>query len=112
MMLLLRWIVNALALIGIAYLVPNIQVESFYTALITALVLGILNAIVRPILTLLTLPITIMTLGLSTLFINALLFWFVSTFIKGFEVNGFVAAFTGAIIMWLVSLVSGFFLKR
>ncbi len=111
-MLLLRWIVNALALIGIAYLVPNIQVESFYTALITALVLGILNAIVRPILTLLTLPITIMTLGLSTLFINALLFWFVSTFIKGFEVNGFVAAFTGAIIMWLVSLVSGFFLKR
>ena len=111
-MLLLRWIVNAIALIGIAYLVPNIQVESFYTALITALVLGILNAIVRPILTLLTLPITIMTLGLSTLFINALLFWFVSTFIKGFEVNGFVAAFTGAIIMWLVSLVSGFFLKR
>jgi putative membrane protein len=111
-MLLLRWIINALALIGIAYLVPNIEVQSFYTALITALILGILNAVVRPILTLLTLPITIMTLGLSTLFINALLFWFVSTFIEGFVVNGFLAAFTGAVIMWLVSLVTGFFLKR
>ena len=112
MHLLLRWLINAGALLLAAYLVPGIVVDGFYTALVVALVLGIMNALVRPILIFLTLPINILTLGLFTLIINAVLFWFVSTVVKGFEVRGFTAAFWGALIVWAVSWLSNSVLKN
>ena len=111
-MILIRLFINAIALIGISYYVPNIEVESFYIALITAIILGILNAVLRPILTILTLPITILTLGLFALVINAVIFWFVSTFVQGFTVEGFSAALIGSLIMTLVSLASNMLFKR
>lgn len=108
MSLLLRWLLNALTLLAIAYYLPGVAVSGFYAALITALVLGLVNAVIRPILVLLTLPINILTLGLFTLVINGLLFWFVSTIVKGFTVAGFWPAFFGALILSIVSwIISG-----
>ena len=112
MRLLLRWVINAATLLGIAYYLPGIEVGGFYAALITALVLGLVNAIIRPLLLILTLPINILTLGLFTFVVNALMFWFVSTVVQGFEVAGFMAAFWGALILTLVSWVTGWFLKK
>lgn len=111
MHLLLRWLINALAILGIAYYVPGISVSSFYAALIAALVLGIINALLRPILIILTLPVNILTLGLFTLVINALLFWLTSSIVKGFTVTDFKAAFIGALIMWLVSWLTNWLFK-
>jgi len=105
-MFLLRWFTNALLVILVTYVVPGIAVESFWTALLVALVLGILNAIVRPILVILTLPITLLTLGLFTLVINGALFWLVSTVVKGFNVDGFWAAFLGAAVLWVFSFIT------
>jgi putative membrane protein len=103
MQLLIRLLVNALAILLVAYFVPGVAVSSFLTALVVALVLGLLNVIIKPILVILTLPINILTLGLFTLVINALLFWFASTFISGFSVSGFAAAFFGALIVSAVN---------
>jgi putative membrane protein len=111
MFFILRLVINALIIIGIAYLVPGITVSSFYTALLVAVILGLVNAILRPILILLTLPVNILTLGLFTLVINALLFWLVSTIIKGFTVDGFMPAFWGALLLWLGSWVTNGFVK-
>jgi len=111
-MLILRWIINALIIILVAALVPGISISGIYAALIVALVLGFVNTIIRPLFILLTLPINILSLGLFTLVINALLFWFVASFIKGFEVSGFLAAFLGALILSITSsLVSSFLHK-
>jgi putative membrane protein len=103
MRLILRWIINAAALFVLPYLFSSIQVKDFYVALIVALLLGLINAVIRPILILLTLPVTILTLGLFILVINALLFWFVASFVEGFDVGGFWSAFWGAIAYSLVS---------
>ncbi|HYC47360.1 MAG TPA: phage holin family protein [Burkholderiales bacterium] len=103
MRILLVWLINALALIAVAYLVPAISVSSFWAALVAALVLGLVNAVIRPVLILLTLPATVLTLGLFILVINGLLFWFVGSFIEGFEVRGFWAGFFGAILFSVVS---------
>jgi len=103
MNLLLRWVINALALLVLPYLFDSIRVESFYAALITALVLGLVNALIRPILIVLTLPINILTLGLFTFVINGLLFWFVASFVKGFSVAGFWPAVGGAIVYSVIS---------
>ena len=103
--LLLRWLINAAALLALPYLFDAIRVESFYTALIVALVLGLVNALVRPVLVLLTLPVTILTLGFFILVINALLFWFVASFIEGFTVTGFWTAFFGALVYALISWI-------
>ena len=89
MRLIISWIINALALLALPYIFDSIRVDSFYTALITALVLGLVNALIRPVLILLTLPINILMLGLFTFVINGLLFWFVASFVKGFLVAGF-----------------------
>lgn len=105
-MLILRWLLNATALLIVSSLVQGFAVESFYTALIAALILGLVNAVIRPILLLLTLPITILTLGLFTFVINALMILLVSTIVKGFVVDGFGPAFIAAIILWLISLVT------
>ena len=101
--LIIVWLINALALLALPYLVPSVQVDSIYTALVAALVLGLVNTLIRPILVLLTLPVTLVTLGLFVFVINALLFWFVASFVKGFTVGGFWSAFFGAIVYALVS---------
>ncbi len=106
MMLLLRWCINALLVLLVAYVVPGIHVASFWNALWVALAFGVINAVVRPILLILTLPISLITLGLFTLVLNAALFWFVSTVVKGFTVDSFLAAFVGSLILWLVSFVT------
>ena len=103
MHLLLRLILNAGALMLVAYVVPGIVVDGFWVALIAAVILGIANALIRPVLIILTLPITILTLGLFTLVINGLLLWLVSSFIEGFSIEGFWAAVLGAFVLWIVS---------
>jgi putative membrane protein len=103
MRLIIRWIINALALFALPYIFTSIHVASFYVALITALVLGLVNALIRPLLILLTLPVTILTLGLFILVINGLLFWFVGSFVQGFVVAGFWPAFWGAIVYSIIS---------
>ena len=106
MSIIIRWIINALALMLVAYILPNIELEGFYIALVTALILGLINAVIRPFLLLITLPINILTLGLFTFVLNALLFWFVASFIDGFEVAGFWAAFFGALIFSIISAIA------
>jgi putative membrane protein len=103
MRILLVWLVNAIALIAVAYLMPSISVSSFTSALIAALVLGLVNAVIRPVLVLLTLPVTVITLGLFILVINALLFWFVGSILEGFHVQGFWGALVGSILFSIVS---------
>ena len=106
-----RLLITALALLLAAYLVPDIVVDSLYIALIAALILGLLNAVVRPILFVLTLPITIVTLGLFIFVLNALLFWFVASFVEGFAVNGFWAALFGSVIVSVVSTIGNKFIN-
>ena len=112
MKLLLRWLINALTLLAIAYYLPGIEVAGFYAALVTALVLGLVNALIKPLFIFFTLPINILTLGLFTFVINALLFWFVSTIVEGFEVAGFWAAFSGALALTIVSWIVSMFFKK
>jgi putative membrane protein len=102
-MLLLVWILNAVALLIVAYILPGITVASFGSALIAALVLGLLNTVIKPLLILLTLPLTIVTLGLFLLVLNALVFWFAGSVLKGFQVDGFWWAVIGAIVYSIVS---------
>ncbi len=101
--LLLVWLINALALLALPYVVPSVQVDSFATALVAALVLGFVNTLIRPLVVLLTLPATVVTLGLFIFVINGLMFWFVASFVKGFSVAGFWSAFFGAIVYALIS---------
>ena len=108
--LIARWILNAAALLLVAYLYPGVQVETFTAAVIAALVLGLVNAIVRPILVLLTLPVTVITLGLFLFVINALLFWLVAEIVPGFRVTGFVDALVGSILFSLITLVTSWLL--
>ena len=108
--LLVRWILNAAALLLVAYLYPGVSVESFFAAAIAALVLGLINAVVRPILVILTLPATILTLGLFIFVINALLFWFVAEIVHGFRVTGFGAALLGSILYSIFTLLTSWLL--
>jgi putative membrane protein len=110
MPLILRWIINAVALLLVAYLYPGVQVEGFLAALIAALVLGLINAVVRPILVILTLPVTIITLGLFIFVINALLFWLMAEIVPGIRVTGFAAALVGSILYSLITLVTSWLL--
>lgn len=103
MTIIAKWFISALSLLAAAYLVPGISVSSFYIALIVALFLGIVNAIIRPLLVILTLPINVITLGLFIFVINGFLFWFLSTFIKGFYVEGLGVAIIGALIVSVFS---------
>ena len=99
-----RWIVNAVALVLIAYFVPGIELSGWYAAFLVALVLGIINVVLKPIVVFFTLPLNILTLGLFTLVINGLLFWLAGTIVKGFEVSGFGVAFLGALLMSLINI--------
>lgn len=106
MKLILRLLINALALMVAPYFLSGISVSSFYAALITALFIGLINAIIRPILLVLTLPINIITLGLFTFIINGLMILFVSSFVKGFAVSGLWTAILLSLWLWLVSWIS------
>jgi putative membrane protein len=108
--LLARWIVNAAALMLVAYLYPGVSVDSFPAALLAALVLGLVNAVVRPILVILTLPVTLLTLGLFIFVINALLFWLVAEVVGGFHVGGFGAALLGSILYSVITLLTSWLL--
>lgn len=103
MRLLLTWIINAAALLALKYIMPSITVDSFVTALIVAVVLGFINTLIRPLFILLTLPVTILTLGLFIFVINGLLFWAVGNFVPGFHVDGFWAGVFGAIVYSIIS---------
>lgn len=108
MRLVLRWALNAVALMLLPQLIAGLRVDSYTAALVTALLLGLINALIRPILILVTLPITVLTLGLFTLVINALLFWAVAGLVAGVHVADFWAAFWAALLYslltWLVNL--------
>jgi putative membrane protein len=108
--LLARWILNAAALLLVAYIYPAVHVESFFSALVAALVLGLVNAVIRPLLIILTLPVTLLTLGLFLFVINALLFWLVAEVVQGFTVTGFIGALIGSILYSLVTLVTSWVL--
>lgn len=99
----LRWFLNALALLFTAWLIPGLEVNGILAALVAALVLGIVNAVIRPLVLFFTLPLNILTLGLFTLVINAMMLLIVNAVVEGFKVSGFVAAFFGSIILTLVS---------
>jgi putative membrane protein len=108
----LAWLVNTAALIAVAYLMPSITVSSFTAALIAALVLGLVNAIVRPVLVLLTLPVTILSLGLFIFVLNGLLFWMVASWLEGFHVGGFWSGVLGAILFSIVSWLLSALVQR
>ncbi|MFA5841829.1 MAG: phage holin family protein [Candidatus Paceibacterota bacterium] len=105
MRLLLKWVLAAFAILAAAYLVPGIHVASLITALIVALVLGVLSITIKPVVKLITLPINLLTLGLFSLVVNALFFWLVGTVIKGFTVDGFVAAFLGSLVVSVINFI-------
>jgi len=102
--ILAKWVVSAITIFLVARLVPGFRVDSFTTALIVALVLGLINAIIKPVIMILTLPINILTLGIFTFVINAFLLILVSKLIQRFAISGFIPAFIGAILIWLIGL--------
>jgi len=102
--------VNAAALLAVAYIYPGVHVESFFAAAVAALALGLVNAVVRPLLVILTLPVTLLTLGLFLFVINALLFWLVAEIVQGFAVTGFMGALVGSILYSLITLVTSWLL--
>jgi len=105
MRLLLIWFLNALALLTVAYVLPGIIVDGFTGALVAALILGLINMLLRPLLILFTLPVTVITFGLFILIINGLLFWFAGSVLKGFEVSGFWVGVLGALLYSIISSV-------
>jgi len=105
MRLILIWCCNALALLAVAYLLPGVRVDGLGSALIAALVLGLINTLIRPLLILLTLPVTVLSLGLFILVINGLLFWFAGSMLRGFEVSGFWVGMMGALLYSIISYV-------
>ncbi len=105
----IHWFLSALAVMITAYLLPGIVVQSFFVALVVAVVLGFFNTILRPILLVLTLPINILTLGFFTLVINAALVVLTSAVVPGFQVSGFWTAVFFSLILWLVNSVLNVF---
>lgn len=112
MRLLLCWLVNALSLVIIAYLFPGIEISNFGVALIVAVILALINVFIRPIIILITLPINILTLGLFTLVINGLLFWFAASFIEGFFIAGFWSALFGALVFSIISSLMSYLVLK
>ena len=102
---LVRWFLLAAALLLVAHLYPGVSVSSFTSALIAAFVLGLLNTLVRPLLVLLTLPVTVLTLGLFLFVINALMFWSAAELLAGLSVTGFTAALIGSVLYSLCGMV-------
>ena len=105
MKLIAKWLLSAAALLLVAHLYQGVEVRSFSSALLAAFVIGLLNSIVRPVLVVLTLPVTLVTLGLFLFVINALMFWAASEMLPSFQVTGFGAALLGSLIYSLLGIV-------
>ena len=105
MRLILIWCCNALALLAVAYLLPGVRVDGFGSALIAALVLGLINTLIRPLLIMLTLPVTVLSMGLFIIVINGLLFWLAGSLLRGFNVSGFGVGMLGALLYSIISYV-------
>jgi putative membrane protein len=103
MRLLITWLINALALLALPYLMHSVTVSDFGTALVAALFLGLVNTLIRPVLVLLTLPVTLVSMGLFVFVINAFLFWLVAQVVEGFHVASFGSAFLAAILYSIIS---------
>ncbi len=112
MKIIVRWLLLAAALLLVAYLYPGVAVKSFGSAMIAAFVLGLLNTLLRPILVLLTLPVTVITLGLFLFVINALMFYFAASMLEGFQVAGFGAALIGSLLYSLCGMVIDVAMER
>lgn len=113
MLLLVSWLINTLALLALPYLMHSVRVDSLATALIAALVLGLVNTLIRPIFVLLTLPVTVLTMGLFIFVINGLMFWAVANMVDGFRVGGFWSAVGGALLFSIISwALSAILLKK
>lgn len=117
MKILIKWLLSAASLLFVAYVYSGVEVQSFTSALIAAFVIGLFNAVLRPVLVLLTLPVTIVTLGLFLFVINALMFWAAASVLSGFQVTGFVAALVGSLIysvlgVLIESALGGLFSKK
>lgn len=107
-----KWLLSAIALLFVAYVYSGVQVSSFGAAMLAALVIGLLNVIVRPILVVLTLPVTLVTLGLFLFVINALMFWAAGSVLAGFHVSGFLSALVGSLIYSLLGVIIESALER
>lgn len=112
MKLLTRWLLSAAALLLVAYLYTGVEVRSFTAALVAAFVIGLLNTVVRPALVVLTLPVTVLTLGLFLFVINALMFWAAASVLDGFQVRDFTAALIGSLLYSVVGMVIDSALER
>ncbi|MCK5027427.1 MAG: phage holin family protein [Candidatus Pacebacteria bacterium] len=110
MTIIAKWFISALSLLAADHFIDGISIDGLYIALIVALLLGLLNAVVRPLLVVLTLPVTVVTLGLFIFVINGFLFWFLSTFIQGFEVDGIWAGMLGAVLVSIFSWIGNKFI--
>lgn len=112
MKLILKWLLSAAALLAVAYLYTGVEVRSFGAALTAAFVIGLFNMLLRPVLVLLTLPVTVLTLGLFLFVINALMFWWAASLLNGFYVSGFGAALLGSLIYSVFGVVIDSALQR
>lgn len=107
-----RWIIITVAILLASYFVPGIKVDTLSTAVIAACVLGLINVFIRPIVVLLTLPLSILTLGIFYFFINAFMLKLAAYFVSGFEVSSFFAAFLGSLIISIVSWLANSFIAN
>jgi putative membrane protein len=104
-MIILRWLLNALGLILVSKMLAGFQVDDLWAALIAAAILGLVNVLIRPILLILTLPVNILTLGLFTFVVNALMLLLVARIVQGFSIASFGTAILGALLLWVISMV-------
>jgi putative membrane protein len=112
MKIIVRWMLLAAALLLVAHLCPGVVVQNFTSAMVAALVLGLLNTLLRPLLVILTLPVTLLTLGLFLFVINALMFYFAAELLKGLSVSGFGAALIGSLVYSLCGVVIDVAMER
>ncbi len=117
MKIIVRWLLSAAALLAVAYLYSGVEIRGFGAALVAAMVIGLFNLILRPVLVVLTLPVTVLTLGLFLFVINAVMFWAAAGVLEGFQVRGFGAALLGSLIysvfgVVIDSAIEGLFLKQ
>ena len=112
MYLILRWLINALGLLAIGYFIPGIEVGSLYYAMVLVIVIGAVSLTIGTVLKIITFPINILTLGISNLIVNAIIFWLVSTFIQGFEISSWVGGFLGALLYTVVTTFSAWLYRE
>lgn len=112
MKLIVKWLLSAAALLAVAYLYSGVQISSFSAALIAAFLIGLFNTVLRPILVVLTLPVTVLSLGLFLFVINALMFWSAAGMLPGFHVTGFGAALLGSLIYSALGIIIDSALQR